>query len=44
MSQKKVLVSIVHYVIMIALIVCIRSIPPLEPITVKGMQLLGILV
>ncbi len=44
MSQKKLLLSIVHYVIMIALIVCIRNIPPLEPITVKGMQLLGLLI
>ena len=42
-ETRKALIHLVHYIIMIALILFIGRITPVDPLTTKGMQMLGIL-
>lgn len=42
-EKKKALLYLLHYMIMIALILLIGRATPVEPLTTKGMQMLGIL-
>ena len=42
-ETRKAFGHLVHYIIMIALILLIGHASPIEPLTVKGMQMIGIL-
>lgn len=43
-EKKKAILNLMHYIIMLGLIFVIRDITPVAPLTVKGMQLLALLV